>query len=118
VKTGLRLVKSQDCPAVGTGQPPNPCQRAFIDYYQWSQTYDRMSWDPLTTLFAVRGLQGYYTKISGRNQINATDGGNKWQSSSGSQSFLVLNETSGVTPIGDDIDDLICAVPKHAERHA
>jgi len=73
-----------------------------------------MSWDPLTTLFAIRGLQGYYTMVSGKNNINVTDGGNKWEVSSASQSYLVLNETSGVTPVENDIDDLICAIPKHA----
>jgi len=113
VRTGMRLVKAQNCSSVGVGQPPNPCQRAYVDYYQWSQTYDRMSWDPLTTLFAIRGLQGYYTKTFGTNIINATDGANKWeQSTSFPQSYLVLNETSGVSPIANDIDDLVCAIPK------
>lgn len=116
VRTGMRLAKAENCSSVSEGQPPNPCQQAFLDYYHWSQTYDRMSWDPLTTLFAIRGLQGYYTQTSGSNWINQTDGGNIWRNATALQSYLVLNEISGVGPIAADIDDLICAVPKYTRK--
>lgn len=113
VRTGMRLSLAQNCSSVGPSQPPNPCQKAFLDYYSWSLTYDRMSWDPLTTLFAVRGLQGFYTLMPGKNLVNSTDASNVWQngSSASSQFYLVLNATSGVTPIQNTIDDLVCTIP-------
>ena len=52
---------------------------------------DRSSWDPATTLFAVRGAEGFYSLHStGRNTVGV-DGNNKWVETGlpHNQSYLV-----------------------------
>ena len=56
----------------------NPCRRAFIDHQGPGKS--RASWDPATTLFAIRGnAEKMYTlHASGTNSVNTTDGTNAW----------------------------------------
>ena len=68
----------------------------------------------MTSLFAVRGLQDFETSQSGHNVVNATDGSDVWSMDAAGvrQSYLILNETTGVGALQDAIDNLICAKPK------
>jgi hypothetical protein len=56
----------------------NPCRRAYIDHQGPGR--DRQSWDPATTLFAVRGnSEAFYTlHASGANRVSESDGTNVW----------------------------------------
>jgi hypothetical protein len=69
--------------AVHTGGPlgkcapiNNPCRQAFLDTVGYGGTRD--SFDPLTTLIAIRGIEAVGVRestINGRNFVNATTGG-------------------------------------------
>merc|ERR1712192_136480 len=88
----------------------NPCRQAYIDYVGFGNT--RSSWDPLTTLFAVRGASavGCREEGYGGNNIVEDWGGNHWQQGSEtSMSYLVLEEEEWV--VGQAIDDLLCLGP-------
>mmetsp|Transcript_17388 Transcript_17388/g.45403 ORF Transcript_17388/g.45403 Transcript_17388/m.45403 type:complete len:342 (-) Transcript_17388:170-1195(-) len=76
----------------------NPCRAAYIDHSGAGN--DRSSWDPATTLFAVRGPENFYELHStGHNAVNATTGNNVWVETgiASNQSYLVLKaETAAV----------------------
>ena len=60
----------------------NPCRRAFEDY-EGGENLSRFSWDPLSTLAAVRGVEGASCELSGDDGINTADaatGNNAWVS--------------------------------------
>ena len=91
----------------------NPCRAAFIDY-EGAPGKSRYSWDPLTTLLAVRGVVPSIgiapcTDCAGVNHVTA-DGNNNWVPSptSTNQSFIVLVDGKLA---GDAIDDLLCIPP-------
>jgi hypothetical protein len=112
IHTGARLLSGQDCPA---SVPANPCWRAFSDYSEkamGNRTW-RESWDSVTSLYAARGAGDYEFLQPGRNIVNSTDGSDVWSTASAGvrQSYLVLNETTGVAPLENAIDDLICRRP-------
>ena len=105
----------------------NPCRQAYIDYLgfgDWKPEIlssdskfmisgvARPSWDPLTTLFAVRGAGGIGCKEEGFGGHNLVgeEGGNSWVEGDGGKnmSYLVLEEGEDIR-IGDVIDDLLCA---------
>ena len=73
----------------------------------------RESWDSVTSLYAARGAEDYEFLQPGRNIVNSTDGSDVWSTDTSGvrQSYLVLNETTGVTPLENAIDDLICRKP-------
>ena len=72
----------------------------------------RPSWDPLTTLFAVRGASGIGCKEEGFGGHNLVgeEGDNSWVEEDGGKnmSYLVLEEGEDIR-IGEVIDDLLCA---------
>ena len=111
IHTGTRLLTGQDCPA---SVAANPCRQAFADFSAATKSTWRESWDSVTSLFAVRGPQDFETSQSGRNVVNATDGSDVWSKDAAGvrQSYLILNETTGVAALQNAIDDLICAKPK------
>ena len=107
VHTGARL---EHC-----ATEANPCRRAFMDYKRdnpegWNR-HGRCSWDPLTTLIAVRGASASSNGVSectncdGVNDV--TDGGhNHWVPGPPSnQSYLILNDAQVAA---DAIDALLC----------
>ena len=71
----------------------------------------RPSWDPLTTLFAVRGAIGIGCKeegFGGRNMV-VEEGGNLWSMIGGkNMAYLVLDEGEEGR-MGELIDELLCA---------
>ena len=106
----------------------NPCRQAYIDYlgygnWRLETSYfvtsskimilgvARPSWDPLTTLFAVRGAIGIGCKeegFGGRNMV-VEEGGNLWSMIGGkNMAYLVLDEGEEGR-MGELIDELLCA---------
>ena len=77
----------------------------------------RSSWDPLTTLYAVRGLQAVGCREEGWGGSNVVtqDGTNWWQDGEGSnQTYLVLEAEPWV--VGEAIDHLLCGQdPGHTD---
>ena len=89
----------------------NPCRQAYIDHS--GPSTDRSSWDPATTLFAVRGAQDFYTLQGGRNVISQ-DGNNEWINGSGyNRSYLV--QKSSLEDVKRAIDSLLLIPPTNGK---
>jgi len=107
----------------------NPCRRAYIDH-QGGPNKDRQSWDPATTLFAVRGaaaFKGVYTihGAGGNNVVDDSDGTNAWSASNPQQRKQSYLELAGMDAearaksaraVKDAIDDLLTRKPKRQRR--
>ena len=50
---------------------------------------DRSSWDPATTLLAVRGAGEFYSQVYGTNIVDPATGNNRWVNGSSKQSYVV-----------------------------
>lgn len=109
VQSGGRL---SDCAAES-----NPCRAAYIDY-EGGPNKSRFSWDPLTTLVAVRGASAAACSYhhhhnnktgggGGHNVINSTTGDNQWidDGIDSNQTYLVLHNA---TFASNALDDLLC----------
>ncbi len=58
----------------------NPMTMAYTCYPGVGFAGDRLSWDPITCLVAVRGATPWYKAVSsGVNMVDATTGANTWQ---------------------------------------
>lgn len=108
IMTGLPLAR-------GCVPPSNPCRRAFEDYSAWdAHCPPRMSWDPATTLWAVRGAGAFWNEHStGRNVVNQSTAENHWvdDGQQHNQSYLVLrgaNQTVMAGRVAAVIDGLMC----------
>lgn len=94
----------------------DPCAAALITYEK-GENRSRFSWDPLTTLVAVRGAAAASTTectgcdtergcCDGHNTIDAANGNNTWVvGPRTNQSFLVLHDAEKA---GAAIDELLC----------
>eukprot|EP00937_MAST-01D_sp_MAST-1D-sp2_P002065 g2065.t1 len=94
----------------------NPCRQAFVDNQGAGK--DRLSWDPLTTLIAVRGAAAgscaACADCDGVNAIDAATGQNAWVAGpAANQSYVLLKDAQAA---GDAIDNLLCQAPKN-QRH-
>jgi inosine-uridine nucleoside N-ribohydrolase len=95
----------------------NPCRRAFLDY-EGGPNKSRFSWDPLTTLLAVRGVVPSLgiapcVRCDGVNSVDAKTGENTWiAGDKTNQTYITL--VDGVKA-GDAIDALLCLPPKVAQ---
>ena len=92
----------------GTGVA-NPCRQAYIDHCAATPACrawrpDRESWDPATTLVAVRGEQSFYTRTFGRISVTP-DGNNDWENGSAEQSYLV--QRSAPEAVADALNELL-----------
>ena len=100
VQSGGRL---SDCASVN-----NPCRAAYIDY-EGGRHKSRFSWDPLTTLVAVRGAAAgaCSSHHTGYNVVNSTTGDNQWidNGMEKNQSYLILRNG---TFASNALDDLLC----------
>eukprot|EP00966_Prymnesium_polylepis_P316678 7317161-Prymnesium_polylepis.1 len=98
----------------GCASTGNPCRQAYIDYLGGPDK-DRFSWDPLTTLVAVRGPDAVpgvedCDDCNGRNEI-WPDCSNHWVEEEGSsQSYLRLRWDE-LHEAGAAIDSLLCQAP-------
>jgi len=95
----------------------NPAAAAMISY-EHGPNKSRYSWDPLTTLVAVRGAAAASTSectdCDGRNVINASTGMNQWVSGpKTNQTYLVLHDAKAA---GDALDSLLCQPPSLTTR--
>ena len=90
----------------------NPVRAAMVSY-EGGPNKSRFSWDPLTTLIAVRGAAAgscEESTLDGKNSIDPTTGDNTWISGVHSnQTFLVLKDGKAA---GDALDALLCQAPK------
>ena len=101
VQTGSRL---STC-----ATPSNPCRQAYLDYLGGSGR-SRYSWDPLTTLVAVRGVAAAgcaeCTDCDGVNRVDSNTGANAWVGGTPlNQTYLVMKDA---TFARNTIDDLLC----------
>ena len=100
VQSGARL---SDCASAN-----NPCRAAYIDY-EGGTHKSRFSWDPLTTLVAVRGSSAAActSHRTGYNVVNSTTGDNQWVENNvdSNQSYLILHNA---TFASNALDDLLC----------
>jgi len=94
----------------------NPCRRAFEDY-EGGPNLSRYSWDPLSTLAVVRGVESASCALSGDdglNTVDASSGNNEWISGPATnQTYLVLTDA---TAAGNSIDELLCQTPASRRR--
>ena len=94
----------------------NPCRQAYIDFL--GEEADRPSWDPLTTVYAVRGAAAVSCEEvgqGGRNEVRE-DGSNFWvedDQDESNQSYLLVMDAEAA---GDAIDDLLCSPPACSSR--
>ena len=93
----------------------SPCRQAYIDLQGLNKA--RESWDPLTLLVGVRGVNGSQYAQDGQgglNMVNASTGHNHWQfnvsDNKGQSVFLVLNNAARAD-IAAEIDGLLCRPP-------
>jgi hypothetical protein len=81
------------CDAPRTPVRHTPRHNACVKMHVLSHTQSRYSWDPLTTLVAVRGAAAGSTaeciNCDGVNVIDPSNGFNKWQSGAKSNQTYV-----------------------------
>ena len=88
----------------------NPCRQAYIDH--GNGVVGRSSWDPATTLFAVRGVESFYSHVFGRNFVYATDGNYVFVPShagGATQSYLV--QKAPIQAVRNAINELLLMPP-------
>ena len=105
VQTGARL---STCSAKS-----NPCRQAMISY-EGGEGKSRFSWDPLTTVAAVRGAAGVgcteCTNCDGVNKVDPATGNNEWvPGPKSNQTYLILHDAKAAS---NTIDTLVCQQPK------
>lgn len=102
----------QKCPVADASSPV----KAAMVSYEGGPNKSRYSWDPLTTLVAVRSIAGVpsiaaCTNCDGKNTINPHTGDNTWVPGPASnQTFLVLKDAESASKT---LDQLLCQFPKH-----
>ena len=118
-----RCAVAAECRQTPTAARCDPCAAAMIKY-EGGANRSRFSWDPLTTLVAVRGAAGGSTHechgcgtskgcCDGRNVIDPLTGNNTWTlGPRTNQTFLVLPDKAAATAAGSAIDELLCRPPK------
>jgi len=114
-EVGVRVqsggARFQKCPVATT---KNPCREAMVNYEK-GPNKSRFSWDPLTTLIAVRGPEAgscsECTNCDGKNLINPETGANAWsKGAKTNQTYLLLNDPQKA---GEAIDQLLCQPPRN-----
>lgn len=111
VKTGGRL------PTCAT--PRNPLRVAYEAYKAFdAECPPDYSWDPLTVLYALRGLRGHWTKhVDGHNTVDDATGANNWvDGEETTQSYLIL-EPGQAQVLEAEVDELLCMAPGEQARN-
>ncbi|EDQ87548.1 uncharacterized protein MONBRDRAFT_27022 [Monosiga brevicollis MX1] len=91
--------------AAMTNQLPttNPCRQAYVDFNGPSN--GRFSWDPMTTLLAVRGIDQFYDSVRGWNEV-LTNGTNVFHNQTGTnQAYVAIK--GDPQQIANAIDNLL-----------
>lgn len=94
-------------------QPKSSPTRAAFENFEGGPNRSRFSWDPLTTLVAVRGPEAAFSSFcddcAGHNVVNASSGMNVWiEGPAANQTYLVLRDGDKA---GNALDDLLCRTP-------
>jgi len=97
----------------GVHPSTSPVAAAMVSY-MGGPGKSRSSWDPLTTLAAVRGAAGVSctecTDCDGVNTVDQRTGSNVWaRGPRSNQTYLVLHDAKRA---GAVIDELLCAIPR------
>ncbi len=89
----------------------NPLNMAYGIFPGVGFAGDRLSWDPVSCLVAVRGAEPFYSVVSGgRNVVDATTGINTWQADgNANHSYLVLNRKLPRAEVEKALEDLMVA---------
>jgi len=89
----------------------NPLNMAHRLYPGVGFAGDRLSWDPVSCLVAVRGAAPFYSVVSGgRNVVDATTGINMWRDvGNTNHSYLVLNRKPPKAEVETALEDLMVA---------
>jgi hypothetical protein len=98
----------------------SPCRAAYMNFkYNEGSSFGftakgRASWDPLTTLIAVRGVAALGgTTVPGRNSVNPLTGENWWTpTTTSNQNYVVMSDFKAA---GKTLDELLCKRPITAE---
>jgi inosine-uridine nucleoside N-ribohydrolase len=87
----------------------NPCRQAYIDH--GNGLVGRSSWDPATTLFAVRGAGTFYTLVAGRNVVDPGTGNNAWHADAQGRAQSYLVQRAPIESVRDAINELLLLPP-------
>ena len=82
-------VRAPFCSADILATPPGPELSLPADIDHSGAGNDRSSWDPATTLLAVRGAGEFYSQVYGTNIVDPATGNNRWVNGSSKQSYVV-----------------------------
>jgi inosine-uridine nucleoside N-ribohydrolase len=102
IMTGERLVTETPL--------SNPVRAAFETNPMVDINKNRHSWDQTAVLFAVRGLNDYWTMSSGTLQISG-DGKNVWTTTGKKNRFYLIAKKPAVE-IKKEIEDMMVALPR------
>ena len=104
IMTGARLTSCSSS--------TNPCRQAYI-HYLGGPNINRPSWDPLTTLVAVRGAAAVHlgTGVDGMNSAD-NRGGNRWQPGPRSNQTYLTVQSIKLGAAAAEVDKLLCQVPR------
>eukprot|EP00039_Didymoeca_costata_P011342 m.158490 g.158490 ORF g.158490 m.158490 type:complete len:331 (-) comp15138_c0_seq3:56-1048(-) len=112
VWSGWELGAPVETGGVMTAKLPvsNPCRQAYIDHSGAGN--NRSSWDPLTTLYAVRGLQDYWSESEkGYNNVSS-DGNNVFSVTKQPTLQVYLKQKMDPLGVAAAIDELLLQPPK------
>ena len=89
----------------------NPVREAFL--LLLGANTPRPSWDPLTALYAVRGLgERWGAHAYGRNLVDSISGNNKWDDSSATaQNQAYLSAKAPASALADEVNALLLKPP-------
>jgi hypothetical protein len=96
----------------------NPILAAMLTYNKGVSSKGRFSWDPMTTLLAVRGPAAVgcaeCSNCDGHNTIDPQHGNNRWvRGAKTNQSYVVLKDAKFAE---EAIDGLLCQAPKRTGK--
>ncbi len=93
----------------------NPLSIAYAMYADVGYAADRLSWDPISCLVAVRGAKPWYSVVSGgSNTADAGTGRNLWKSDvDRGHSYLVLDEKRPRRDVETALEDMMVAGTGH-----
>ena len=89
----------------------NPLTMAYRHYPGTGYAGDRLSWDPVSCLVAVRGAAPWYEVVGGgENVVDAKTGVNNWKPHGrGKHSYLVLDRKKPKAEVEKALEDLMTA---------